>query len=161
MRESCTYGSVRGAPSNGRPYRDPGIGVGDYEAMCEFRLDLARHGVLSVRSSHRSASLFSKVSACLEIFDQPHEALILMVLMVAMKQRRTRVVGDEIDFRRSKSDHVERVFHQPRCRLVVDLGHLEGMPVKVDRVCVSAIVFHDEGVAFATFDREQRVCVRP
>jgi hypothetical protein len=23
MRESCTYGSVRGAPSNGRPYRDP------------------------------------------------------------------------------------------------------------------------------------------
>src|SRR5712675_1651804 len=24
MRESCEYGSVRGAPSNGRPYRDPG-----------------------------------------------------------------------------------------------------------------------------------------
>ena len=24
MRESCTYGSVRGAPSNGRPYRDEG-----------------------------------------------------------------------------------------------------------------------------------------
>ena len=23
MRESRTYGSVRGAPSNGRPYRDP------------------------------------------------------------------------------------------------------------------------------------------
>jgi hypothetical protein len=23
MQESCTYGSVRGAPSNGRPYRDP------------------------------------------------------------------------------------------------------------------------------------------
>ena len=22
MRESCKYGSVRGAPSNGRPYRD-------------------------------------------------------------------------------------------------------------------------------------------
>src|SRR6266545_4635028 len=25
MRESCTYGSVRGAPSNGRPYRDRGM----------------------------------------------------------------------------------------------------------------------------------------
>src|SRR5215472_6808816 len=24
MRESCMYGSARGAPSNGRPYRDPG-----------------------------------------------------------------------------------------------------------------------------------------
>ena len=23
MQESCTYGSVRGAPSNGRPYRNP------------------------------------------------------------------------------------------------------------------------------------------
>jgi len=23
MRESLTYGSVRGAPGNGRPYRDP------------------------------------------------------------------------------------------------------------------------------------------
>jgi hypothetical protein len=28
MQESCTYGSVRGAPSNGRPYRNPGsVGV--------------------------------------------------------------------------------------------------------------------------------------
>jgi NAD(P)-dependent dehydrogenase (short-subunit alcohol dehydrogenase family) len=25
MQESCTYGSVRGAPSNGCPYRNPGI----------------------------------------------------------------------------------------------------------------------------------------
>jgi hypothetical protein len=27
MQESCTYGSVRGAPSNGRPYRDPRSGI--------------------------------------------------------------------------------------------------------------------------------------
>src|SRR2546428_13798050 len=26
MQESCTYGSVRGAPSNGRPYRNRGKG---------------------------------------------------------------------------------------------------------------------------------------
>ena len=25
MRESCMYGSARGAPSNGRPYRDPRV----------------------------------------------------------------------------------------------------------------------------------------
>ncbi len=25
MQESCTYGSVRGAPGNGRPYRDTGM----------------------------------------------------------------------------------------------------------------------------------------
>src|SRR5216683_2178609 len=29
MRESRTYGSVRGAPSNGRPYRDHLAGVAD------------------------------------------------------------------------------------------------------------------------------------
>ena len=27
MQDSCTYGSVRGAPSNGRPYRNHAIGV--------------------------------------------------------------------------------------------------------------------------------------
>ena len=32
MRESRTYGSVRGAPSNGRPYRNREIGLG-YEAL--------------------------------------------------------------------------------------------------------------------------------
>ena len=94
----------------------------------------------------------SKVSACLEIFDQPHETFILMVLMVAMKQRWTRVVGDEIDFRSRESNHVERVFHQPRCRLVADLGHLEGMPVQVDGVRVAAVVFHDEAVSLAPLD---------
>jgi len=27
MQESCTYGSMRGAPSNGRPYRNREIGL--------------------------------------------------------------------------------------------------------------------------------------
>jgi hypothetical protein len=31
MRESRTYGSVRGAPSNGRPYRDPEQGGQDHQ----------------------------------------------------------------------------------------------------------------------------------
>jgi hypothetical protein len=30
MRESCTYGSVRGALSNGRPYRDPPVGAAGF-----------------------------------------------------------------------------------------------------------------------------------
>jgi hypothetical protein len=35
MRESRTYGSVRGAPSNGRPYRDPAFADQDREGRAE------------------------------------------------------------------------------------------------------------------------------
>ena len=123
----------------------------------------------SIPRGHRKSSdqplviglAVSRVPTCLEIFDQAHETFILMVLMVAMEQRRARVISHEVDFRRRESDHVQRVFHQPRCRFVADLGYLEGMPVQVDGVCVAAVVVHDESVAFASFDREQRVCVRP
>ncbi len=34
MRESCTYGSVRGAPSNGRPYRDRRVERPAHAADC-------------------------------------------------------------------------------------------------------------------------------
>ncbi len=40
MRESRTSGSVRGAPSDGRPYRDPGVrfvSSGQYRAISVFR----------------------------------------------------------------------------------------------------------------------------
>jgi len=33
MQESCTYGSVRGAPSNGRPYRNQGEGTALFETI--------------------------------------------------------------------------------------------------------------------------------
>jgi hypothetical protein len=33
MQESCTYGSVRGAPSNGCPYRDREIGLAECVAV--------------------------------------------------------------------------------------------------------------------------------
>ena len=41
MQESCTYGSVRGAPSNGRPYRNP---------VSELRF--RRFGAVASRKSH-------------------------------------------------------------------------------------------------------------
>ena len=46
MQESCTYGSVRGAPSNGRPYRDREISSG-FEASAELRpIDPRRGGII-------------------------------------------------------------------------------------------------------------------
>ena len=40
MQESCTYGSVRGAPSNGRPYRNREIG--SVLRLCRLSADLSR-----------------------------------------------------------------------------------------------------------------------
>ena len=46
MQESCTYGSVRGAPSNGRPYRNRQISSG-FEAAAELRpIDRRRGGII-------------------------------------------------------------------------------------------------------------------
>ena len=46
MQESCTYGSVRGAPSNGRPYRNREIGSG-FEASAELGpIDRRRGGII-------------------------------------------------------------------------------------------------------------------
>ena len=48
MQESCTYGSVRGAPSNGRPYRNREISSG-FEASAELRpIDRRRGGIIRV-----------------------------------------------------------------------------------------------------------------
>jgi len=60
MQESCTYGSVRGAPSNGRPYRNRQIGE-------RFR-DFVRDGVKRLRgaavsSEHLPASAEDRLSA--------------------------------------------------------------------------------------------------
>ena len=81
--------------------------------------------------------------------------------MVAMEERRAWVISEKFDLRRRESDHVQRVFHQPGCRLVADLSHLESVPVQVDRVRVAAVVVHYEAIPLAALDREQRICVRP
>ena len=47
MRESRTYGSVRGAPSNGRPYRDPAFA--DHDDGDRVRTVPARTAVVALR----------------------------------------------------------------------------------------------------------------
>ena len=81
--------------------------------------------------------------------------------MVAMEERRARVISDKFDLRRREADDIQRVLHHPRCRLVADLSHLEGVPVQVDRVRVAALVGYYEPIPLAPLDREQRICVRP
>ena len=45
MRESRTYGSVRGAPSNGRPYRNPPLAAFFRVALAHAMVDWQRERV--------------------------------------------------------------------------------------------------------------------
>jgi hypothetical protein len=46
-----------------------------------------------------------------QIRHHTHEPLILMILVVAVKQRQSRIVGHEIDLDRAESRHIDRIFH--------------------------------------------------
>ena len=41
-----------------------------------------------------------------------------MILMITMQQRRSRIIGDEIDLHGAEARHVDRIRHHPRGRLV-------------------------------------------
>jgi hypothetical protein len=72
---------------------------------------------------------FDISATCSDVFDQAHETFILVVLMVAMEERRTKVISNEVDLCRRESDDVQRVLHQPRCQFVADLSHLKRVTV--------------------------------
>jgi hypothetical protein len=56
MRESRTYGSVRGAPSDGRPYRDPARSPGHDDKLRRRALAGAPgHGICVRRDPPRTA----------------------------------------------------------------------------------------------------------
>ena len=60
-------------------------------------------------------------AARLKISHHPHESFILMILVVAVKQRQSRIVGDKIDLDRAESRHVDGVFHHACRRLMPTL----------------------------------------
>jgi hypothetical protein len=67
--------------------------------------------------------------AKLEIGHQAHEALVLMVLVMAVQQAGPRIVGDEIDLKAAHPRQVDRILHHAGSHLVADTRDLEGMPV--------------------------------
>ena len=65
MQESCTYGSVRGAPSNGRPYRNRQIG-NRFEAFSKGALSAVSGAV-----SSEQLSAWAKRSRCRAAIRRP------------------------------------------------------------------------------------------
>jgi hypothetical protein len=60
--------------------------------------------LLPIRGLRRPASL---------VPDQSHETFVLVVLVVAVEERRAGVIGDKINFRCGEARHVQRVLHHP------------------------------------------------
>src|SRR5437660_10764156 len=77
--------------------------------------------------------------------------------MMAVEQRGSWIVGDEIDLDRAEPRHVDRVLHHARGRLVTHLGHFEGVTMQMDGVVVAALVAHGEAIALAALGGEQRI----
>ena len=74
------------------------------------------HKVWMARANgRRNAALpiYSGRLAFSGVMDQAHEAFILMILMMAMKQRQAWVIGNEVDLCGREPNHVQRILHQP------------------------------------------------
>src|SRR6266511_2506375 len=105
--------------------------------------------------SNTSGTTFS-ILRRLEICHQAHEPLVLVILMVAVEQRRPRVIRNEIDLDRAEARHVDGIFQHAGGRLVADLGDLEGVAMQMDGVVVAALVGHREAIALSGLSSEQR-----
>ena len=99
--------------------------------------------------------------ARLDVGHQTHETFVLVILVMAVQQRRPWIVGDEIDLYRTKASHIDRVLHYACRGFVAELGNLERVPMQMDRMVVAAFVGHDKAVALSSLRREQRICCRP
>ena len=77
-----------------------------------------------------------------------------MILMVAMKQCRTWIVGHKIDLDSAEPRHVNGILHHTRGRLLAHLGNFKGMTVQMNGMVVAALVAHDEPIALADLGRE-------
>lgn len=76
---------------------------------------------MSCRSCHEwPPSMFQQWRAIpqrLRVGNQPREAFVHVVLMMTVKERWARVFSHEIDPRRRKSRHAERILHQAEVTL--------------------------------------------
>jgi hypothetical protein len=65
------------------------------------------------------------------------EAFIHVILMVALEESRTRIIGDEVDLGRRETRHSNCVLHQSGHGFVADFRDLNGMPVHVNRMFIA------------------------
>jgi hypothetical protein len=68
---------------------------------------VSRHGLLCRKAQ---AARGAQSQVC----HQTHEAFVLVILMVAVNQCGTGIVGHEVNFDGAETEHIDRVFHHAR-----------------------------------------------
>ena len=68
------------------------------------------------------------------------------------------LVGDEVHDRPAVARHDDRILDDARCRLAVDLGDLEQVPMQMHRMRIVGTVAEDEPVARAFVQHELLSC---
>ena len=95
------------------------------------------------------------------VANEAGEALVHMILVVAVEKGRAGIVGDEGAVRGRKARQADRVLDEAGGRLVADLDEFETVAVEMDGMSIAALVVENEPVAPAAFDNEQRARIRP
>jgi len=87
-----------------------------------------------------------------DILHQHHESFIHVILLVAMKQGKTRVVRYEIDFDALLPGHLHGILDDTSHGLASDLGQLKHVAMQMDRMPVAALVVHHQAIMLAMQD---------
>src|ERR1700736_1738186 len=83
----------------------------------------------------------------IDVVEQCHKAKIHMQLLMAMKQRESRIVCGEVDFHFLVAAYHDHVLHDAGQRFSRNLGEFEAVPVQMDWMDVVAGIPHPQAVA--------------
>jgi len=101
-----------------------------------------------------------QIGTTLRVLNQCLESEIHVQLHVAMEQRQSGMIRDEINLGIAESSDVHDIFHHTCRCFAADIDDLKIVPVEVERVAVAGLVVKDHAIAFAGLDH-QRIGVRP
>ena len=92
-----------------------------------------------------------------DVFEQLHEAIIHVELLVAVEESVARIVGDEVHFGSAVRRHINNVFDEAGAGTSAKTNEFEAVAVQVERVLFGAAVDEDEPMALAFLNRQRSV----
>src|SRR5262249_33621539 len=95
--------------------------------------------------------------SCLScVVEQEHEAKIHVQLLMAVEQRQSRMIGDEIEFDFLKAADHDHILNDAGCRLAAHAHKLETVAVQMQRMDVVAGIAEFKPVAATLVHSGQR-----
>jgi hypothetical protein len=94
------------------------------------------------------SSFCAPLSICFSnVFQDGHEAEVHVQLLVAVEKHVAGIVSDKVHVDGLERHDIDDIFARAAQLRLADLGHLKGVPVKMNRMLVTAAVAKDEQVS--------------